>query len=62
MDRGAWWATVYVVAKVRHNLATEPQPGSDYYLYVCSSMLLVSVNKVDKHIPLEEKVTSFKLF
>ena len=24
MDRGAWWATVYGVARVRHNLATKP--------------------------------------
>ena len=25
MDRGAWWATVYGVARVRHNLATKPR-------------------------------------
>ena len=24
MDRGAWWATVHGVAKVRHDLATKP--------------------------------------
>ena len=24
MDRGAWWATVYVVERVRHNLVTKP--------------------------------------
>ena len=23
MDRGAWWATVYGVARVRHDLATK---------------------------------------
>ena len=26
MDRGAWWATVYGVARVRHGLATKPPP------------------------------------
>ena len=26
MDRGAWWATVYRVARVGHNLATKPPP------------------------------------
>ena len=24
MDRGAWWATVHGVARVRHDLATKP--------------------------------------
>ena len=24
MDRGAWWATVLGVARVRHDLATKP--------------------------------------
>ena len=26
MDRGAWQATVHVVARVRHKLATKPPP------------------------------------
>ena len=26
MDRGAWWATVYKVARVRHGLETKPPP------------------------------------
>ena len=26
MDRGAWWATVHGVAKVRHDSATKPPP------------------------------------
>ena len=26
MDRGAWWATVHGVTRVRHNLATKPAP------------------------------------
>ena len=26
MDRGAWWATAYVVARVGCNLATKPPP------------------------------------
>ena len=28
MDRGAWWATVHRAARVRHNLAAEPPPGT----------------------------------
>jgi hypothetical protein len=24
MDRGAWWATIYSIARVRHDLATKP--------------------------------------
>ena len=30
MDRGAWQATVHVVASVRHNLETKPPPYSHY--------------------------------
>ena len=26
MDRGAWWATIYRIARVGHNLATKPPP------------------------------------
>ena len=26
MDRGAWWATVCGVARVRHDLVTKPPP------------------------------------
>ena len=26
MDRGAWWATVHGVPRVRHDLETEQQP------------------------------------
>ena len=26
MDRGAWWATVHGVARVGHDLATQPPP------------------------------------
>ena len=29
MDRGAWWATVHGVARVRHDLATKPPPVLD---------------------------------
>ena len=28
MDRGAWWATVHGVARVRHGLATKPPPSN----------------------------------
>jgi len=28
MDRGAWWATVHVVARVGHDLETKPPPIS----------------------------------
>ena len=26
VGKGAWWATVHGVARVRHNLATKPAP------------------------------------
>ena len=26
MDRGAWWATVHRITRVRHDLATKPPP------------------------------------
>ena len=26
LDKGAWWPTVHVVAKVRHDLETKPPP------------------------------------
>ena len=26
MNRGVWWVTVYGVARVRHNLVTQPPP------------------------------------
>ena len=29
MGRGAWWATVHGVTRVRHNLATKPPIPSD---------------------------------
>ena len=31
MDRGAWWATFYGVARVRYNLVTKPPPP---YIYL----------------------------
>ena len=47
MDRGAWWATVHGVAKVRHDLVTKQQ-----YFHFCTasdtllcSHLLRSLNK-----------------
>ena len=36
MDRGAWQTIVHGVAKVRHDLATEPSPPSYYLSCVCS--------------------------
>ena len=32
MDRGAWWATVHRVARVRHNLVIKPAPLEIYFL------------------------------
>ena len=29
VDRGAWWATAHEVARVGHNLATEPHIGEE---------------------------------
>ena len=33
MDRGAWWATVHRVARVRHNLLTKPPPHTYIHTY-----------------------------
>ena len=33
MDRGAWWATVHVVARVGHNLVTKPPPCTYIYTH-----------------------------
>ena len=30
-DRAAWWATVYGVTRVRHNLATKPPPSGEIH-------------------------------
>ena len=30
MDRGAWWATVLGVVRVRHDLVTKPPPYTFY--------------------------------
>ena len=35
MDRGAWWATVHGVTRVRHDLETNPLP----YIYMLMHML-----------------------
>ena len=32
MDRGAWQATVHVIARVGHDLATKPPPLPPHYL------------------------------
>ena len=29
MDRGAWWATVHGVTRVRHDLASKPETSSE---------------------------------
>ena len=39
MDRGAWQATVQGVARVRHDLATNPPPQGNYYLNKLSVIL-----------------------
>ena len=30
-DRGAWWATVHGVTRIRHNLVTKPSQYSKYF-------------------------------
>ena len=34
MDRGAWWAIVHGVARVRHNLVTKQQIYIYVYIYI----------------------------
>ena len=33
MDRGAWWATVHGVARVRHDLVTKPPHEKKIYMF-----------------------------
>ena len=40
MDRGAWWATVHEVTRVRHDLATKSPPPPPSYLIAKSPVLL----------------------
>ena len=35
MDRGAWWATVHGVTRVRHNVVTKPPPMIYYHCALC---------------------------
>ena len=35
MDRGAWWAIVHEVARVRHDLATQPRPHGQQHYSLC---------------------------
>ena len=34
MDRGAWWATVHGVTRVRHDLATKPSPYARHSIHI----------------------------
>ena len=34
MDKGAWWATVHGVARVRHDLAIKPPNHATFYTYL----------------------------
>ena len=40
MDRGAWWATIHGVARVRHDLATKPKKDYDKINLASSHLLL----------------------
>ena len=40
MDRGAWWATVHGVARVRHNLPTKPPPHIVYKKLIVITKIL----------------------
>ena len=43
MERGAWWATVCVVMRVRHDLVTKPPPEPEHeYVSKVLSLFLYS--------------------
>ena len=46
MDRGAWWATVHGVARVRHDLVTKP-PIS-YRKYIRKTDNIIDKSKSEK--------------
>ena len=35
MDRGAWWATVHGVTRVKHDLETNQQQNGQYNMFIC---------------------------
>ena len=44
MDRGAWWAAVRGVARVRHDWATKPPPhNSKASIFWCSAFFMVQL-------------------
>ena len=42
MDKGAWWATVHGVTRVRHDLATERPPV--FNIYLCAKKMFCTHN------------------
>ena len=48
MERGAWWATVCVVMRVRHDLVTKPPPEPELeYVSKVLSLFLYSQNQLN---------------
>ena len=48
MERGAWWATVCVVMRVRHDLVTKPPPEPEHeYVSKVLSLFLYSQNQLN---------------
>ena len=44
MDRGAWWATVHGVARVRHNLAKKLPPHIIWLYLTCKGRKVIDGN------------------
>ena len=56
MDRGAWWATVHGVVRVRHDLVTKPPP---YTFYQKENQRLVVTNELVKWGPTRAPIPHF---
>ena len=46
MDRGAWWATVHGVTRVRQELVTKPPPQKIKFCLISSEGIAVKVLNV----------------
>ena len=57
MDRGAWWATVHGVARVRHNLPTKPP--THCFLLIISTLQMRKLRLRLNNFPKSQQVTEW---
>ena len=62
MDRGTWQATVHVVAKVEHNLATKPNQQCANILYIQLCLTLCDPMDYTAHGILQARILKWVAF